>query len=202
MSARSVAALGASALWFVTRVSAGSCFDGVRDGPESDVDCGGDCPPCERGDRCASARDCYSGRCAEGECEEQALEPGEAVPPGYVVETSTADGAALCRTLGWVSFGIGYAGAYAGALAIPGQVSWLYAPVLGPWVEVSQKGQSYRGLIAIDALLQTVGAALWIGGVAASGKQLVRTESVVAEVHVTPAVTASGDAGVFLHGLF
>ncbi len=37
----------------------GHCLDGVQDGDESDVDCGGsDCPPCRIGQRCIGPGDC------------------------------------------------------------------------------------------------------------------------------------------------
>ncbi len=40
------------------------CADSVHDATEADVDCGGDCPPCATGKKCASAKDCTSGYCA------------------------------------------------------------------------------------------------------------------------------------------
>ncbi len=40
------------------------CFDGVENGSESDVDCGGpDCPGCENGDACVDFGDCVSQFC-------------------------------------------------------------------------------------------------------------------------------------------
>ncbi|MSP59897.1 MAG: hypothetical protein EXR72_06070 [Myxococcales bacterium] len=43
---------------------AGSCTDHLRDGRESDLDCGGGrCPRCGHGLRCASGSDCRSGLC-------------------------------------------------------------------------------------------------------------------------------------------
>src|SRR4051812_41585202 len=95
------AALGCAAVLFALPAGA-TCFDGVRNGPESDVDCGGDCPACERGDTCQIPSDCYSGRCAQNECEERPYVKGTTVPPGYRLETSQADGAAITRTIGWV----------------------------------------------------------------------------------------------------
>jgi hypothetical protein len=45
------------------------CADGVRDGAETDVDCGGpDCSPCADHMTCARATDCASGRCDQGAC--------------------------------------------------------------------------------------------------------------------------------------
>jgi hypothetical protein len=41
-----------------------SCANGIWDGPETDVDCGGEeCAPCQRGQRCRSGSDCESGIC-------------------------------------------------------------------------------------------------------------------------------------------
>jgi hypothetical protein len=45
-----------------------SCFDGKLNGGESDVDCGGLCPRCGDGKRCASSADCESGFCT-GTCQ-------------------------------------------------------------------------------------------------------------------------------------
>ncbi|HLL52587.1 MAG TPA: kelch repeat-containing protein [Myxococcaceae bacterium] len=41
-----------------------SCTDGVKNGNESDVDCGGACQQCAFGKTCAAAADCASGVCA------------------------------------------------------------------------------------------------------------------------------------------
>eukprot|EP01043_Picozoa_sp_COSAG02_P003812 COSAG02_NODE_96_length_37408_cov_9.762604_8_plen_3626_part_00 len=40
-----------------------SCTNGVRDGDESDVDCGGPCNRCDVGSTCSSEDDCSSGAC-------------------------------------------------------------------------------------------------------------------------------------------
>jgi hypothetical protein len=44
------------------------CFDRVRDGDETDVDCGGSCEPCGRALACKSGADCQSGTCSSGGC--------------------------------------------------------------------------------------------------------------------------------------
>jgi hypothetical protein len=47
-----------------------TCSDGIQNGSESDVDCGGSCQRCVNGKRCTSFRDCQSGRCApDGTCQ-------------------------------------------------------------------------------------------------------------------------------------
>jgi hypothetical protein len=40
-----------------------TCSDGLRDGAETDVDCGGPCPPCALGKGCAVANDCENMQC-------------------------------------------------------------------------------------------------------------------------------------------
>jgi hypothetical protein len=192
----------ALALTLLTTTARASCFDGVRDGPESDVDCGGDCPPCDRGLLCRIPRDCYSGRCAQSICEERIMDPLEPVPPGYHAETSVADGAATARTIGWISLGAGYVGAYASAIALPGEVSWMYLPVFGPWIEVADSNQGLRGVIALDGFLQTVGAGLVLGGIAMGGRQLVRDDSLMAHILVVPAPIGRDGLGFFAQGLF
>lgn len=44
------------------------CDDGVRNGNETDVDCGGGCGPCEPCFRCKAATDCKTGNCMNGGC--------------------------------------------------------------------------------------------------------------------------------------
>ncbi|APR80164.1 Hypothetical protein A7982_05511 [Minicystis rosea] len=50
--------------------AASSCADGVRNGAETDVDCGGDaaCSACATGRACVSYADCVSGICEGGIC--------------------------------------------------------------------------------------------------------------------------------------
>ncbi len=48
--------------------SAAGCMDDVRNGDETDVDCGGSCPGCETGEMCGIAGDCLSGVCTAGVC--------------------------------------------------------------------------------------------------------------------------------------
>ena len=45
-----------------------TCDDGVRNGVETDVDCGGDCAPCELMQTCAEASDCLSDTCIDAVC--------------------------------------------------------------------------------------------------------------------------------------
>jgi hypothetical protein len=43
-----------------------TCADGVANGPETDVDCGGSCAPCDVAKGCKVGGDCTSGVCADG----------------------------------------------------------------------------------------------------------------------------------------
>lgn len=47
---------------------ADTCQDRVKDGDESDVDCGGSCRTCKSGEQCSGAADCESGACDGGAC--------------------------------------------------------------------------------------------------------------------------------------
>ena len=47
-----------------------TCADGVTNGRESDVDCGGTCPRCANGRTCVSQDDCASALCVSGVCQE------------------------------------------------------------------------------------------------------------------------------------
>lgn len=46
------------------------CANGIQDGAETDVDCGGSCPRCAAGKTCASRNDCQSALCTGGACEQ------------------------------------------------------------------------------------------------------------------------------------
>jgi hypothetical protein len=54
----------------------GACRDGVRDGDETDVDCGGSCLRCEAAQACGEGADCRSGICREGRCTAPACDDG------------------------------------------------------------------------------------------------------------------------------
>ena len=57
-----------------TPITINMCADGIKDGNETDVDCGGGtCPSCALGKGCNAGSDCQSGYCSGGVC---------ATPPG------------------------------------------------------------------------------------------------------------------------
>jgi hypothetical protein len=47
---------------------AATCNDGIKDGNETDVDCGGSCPGCPNSEDCNVGGDCQSGYCNSGKC--------------------------------------------------------------------------------------------------------------------------------------
>lgn len=49
--------------------AAPACDDGVMNGTETDLDCGGSCSPCPDLAQCVVAEDCESGICGGGHCE-------------------------------------------------------------------------------------------------------------------------------------
>ncbi len=49
----------------------GTCDDDLRNGPETDVDCGGDCGPCPVGSSCTGPSDCATGICTAQVCQAQ-----------------------------------------------------------------------------------------------------------------------------------
>jgi hypothetical protein len=52
------------------------CTDLIRNGSETDIDCGGSCGPCNLGDRCKADGDCDQGTCDDGRCKPLACANG------------------------------------------------------------------------------------------------------------------------------
>jgi len=77
----------ASAICDAGKCSAASCSDGVRNGSESDVDCGGSCATgCGLGGKCLISSDCGRGACLGGSC---GFAPGALLGPGGGPESVT-----------------------------------------------------------------------------------------------------------------
>src|SRR5207244_8204372 len=53
-----------------------TCSDGVKNGDETDRDCGGACAACADGAACAKAGDCTSGVCSAAVCAAPACRDG------------------------------------------------------------------------------------------------------------------------------
>jgi hypothetical protein len=63
------------------------CANGVKDGNETDVDCGNDCSPCANGKTCVAFSDCSSVHCVNGTCQQCA--PNATQCDGNKVATCT-----------------------------------------------------------------------------------------------------------------
>jgi len=78
--------------------AAPACDDGVRNGDESDVDCGGACDDCEDGEACGGDDDCESGVCVDDVCGRvrsclEILNAGRSVGDGvYEIDADGAGG--------------------------------------------------------------------------------------------------------------
>jgi hypothetical protein len=51
-----------------TAAPANTCRDRVKDGDETDIDCGGSCQPCWDAKACTAPSDCFSNACVAGTC--------------------------------------------------------------------------------------------------------------------------------------
>ena len=86
-----------SAAWanFVDAAPAPTCSDGIQNGSETDVDCGGGtCPTCANGKHCIAGSDCASHVCTGGVC--QAATCSDGVKNGN--ETGVDCGGGTCPT--------------------------------------------------------------------------------------------------------
>lgn len=98
--AAAAATLPASAPAAAANPSAGaspSCQDGVLNGTETDVDCGGGCNPCDLAGSCVSNADCEAGLyCDGGRCQAPPVppastQPAPAAPPASSTSPAPAD---------------------------------------------------------------------------------------------------------------
>jgi hypothetical protein len=115
------AALGAASCSFEPFCVAGDsdcldagCNDGLKNGDETDVDCGGACAPCATGLLCIADDDCATGRCAQDACCEAPCALWTRAWGGLVDDRATAiavahDGSFYVagRFSGAVDFGLG-----------------------------------------------------------------------------------------------
>jgi hypothetical protein len=63
----------------------------VKNGDESDVDCGGGCAGCDAGKNCASGSDCASALCKGGQCVPATASGAKLSRAGWVVTASSSD---------------------------------------------------------------------------------------------------------------
>ena len=74
--------------------AADTCHDRVRDGDETDVDCGGGCGACIGSAGCAIGSDCKSGACDAGACRAASCEDG--VRDGLETDVDCGGGCGPC----------------------------------------------------------------------------------------------------------
>ncbi len=72
-----------------------SCDDGVRNGNESDLDCGGSCEPCDVLEGCVTGADCIESVCTGGTCREASCDDG--VPNGDESDEDCGGDCDLCE---------------------------------------------------------------------------------------------------------
>lgn len=83
----------------VTTPPGETCADRIRDGDESDIDCGGtnaDCPRCTAGAMCTVPEDCQTGGCTNGRCRAATCTDG--VRDGFEGDTDCGAGCPKCAT--------------------------------------------------------------------------------------------------------
>ena len=93
-----------------------SCSDGIKNGDETDVDCGGSCAPCSSGSDCLGDTDCLSGICDGGICQDDCLAAffGPSCLPCSCVSGTCDDG---YRGSGACTCDVGWTGASCDACA-------------------------------------------------------------------------------------
>ena len=83
-----VCAAGSTCVNGACTTAQATCTDGIKNGTETDVDCGGSCPPCAAGKHCNSNGDCQSGVCSGGICSSCAT--GQTLCGNLCVDTMTS----------------------------------------------------------------------------------------------------------------
>ncbi len=69
-----------------------SCSDGIKNGTETDVDCGNDCSQCALDKACVAFSDCASAHCVAGMCKECTPGAMQCSADGTKISTCSTDG--------------------------------------------------------------------------------------------------------------
>jgi hypothetical protein len=77
-----------------TATPANTCRDRVRDGDETDIDCGGSCQPCWAAKQCSRPEDCQSRACDGGSC--RAASCSDGVRDGYESDVDCGSSCGKC----------------------------------------------------------------------------------------------------------
>jgi hypothetical protein len=80
----------------IRAVSTASCSDGVRNGTESDVDCGGSCQKCTDGRTCGNNADCQSANCSSGVCRAPTASCSDGVKNGSETDVDCGGSCSKC----------------------------------------------------------------------------------------------------------
>ena len=75
-------------------VDIATCNDKIKNQDEVDIDCGGKCPPCLIGKKCAKSSDCFSSWCNETVCSQPSCEDG--IKNGAETDVDCGGNCALC----------------------------------------------------------------------------------------------------------
>ena len=75
-----------------------SCDDRLLNEFESDIDCGGSCPPCDNGKACRSSADCALALCTSGSCRPQSCSDGIVNQAETDVDCGGESGCQRCST--------------------------------------------------------------------------------------------------------
>lgn len=123
-------AIASDAVVDASLVIALQCTDGVRDGDETGIDCGGGCPPCSAGMPCSTGSGCDTGSCVMGHCQ-LATSPPSWLPAPALPAPRQALGAATSPdgTI-WAITGddAGGSGVATVTTLAPGASNWQAAP--------------------------------------------------------------------------
>jgi hypothetical protein len=131
---------------------------------------------------------------------------GDPIPYGYHREERARKGEVIS---GAILFGVPYLysaffasiGADASSSTGDNKLGWLYLPVLGPVIEMSEyDSATFRFVLALDAIAQGVGAGLFFHGLTSPRPVLVRND--LALVTIMPAPVGKEGSGLVLMGRF
>jgi hypothetical protein len=131
-------------------------------------------------------------------------DPNTPIPPGYHVEEHARKGLIVG---GAVLFGTTYLLSAISAAAVSDSnaattANALYIPAVGPFIQMGQSTSATEGLfLALDGLCQVGGIAMFIGGLAAPNKELVRNDFGGLHLHLAP-IVGKDKQGMGLVGTF
>lgn len=88
---------GCSKVVDVAPDAAPACDDGIKNGTESDVDCGGSCTPCADTKACGAGPDCMNGICTAGSCAAPSCNDGVKNGTELDIDCAGPCGAGTCK---------------------------------------------------------------------------------------------------------